>query len=149
MLIITIISILAISGVAWLASRILPIQVCPVCAGVFLTWVWLVVAHTIGYQVNLVIPALLMGGTVVGVAHQLEKKFRDLPAGRILLWKILFIPAGFVVAYGILEQLPATFLLATIFLLLISFVLLSSKSGTNGSHAETAGNIEKKMEDCC
>src|SRR3989344_3947912 len=127
---ITVISILTVSAVVWLVNKVLPFTVCPICAGVFLTWVGLIIAHTIGYQVDLVIPALLMGGSVVGVAYQLEKKFKDLPAGRILLWKVLFIPAGFVVAYGILEQLSVTFLLAVVFLLLVSLSLLSSKSST-------------------
>ncbi|MDP2655327.1 MAG: hypothetical protein Q8P17_02070 [bacterium] len=146
---ITVVSILVIAGLVWFANRVLPFTVCPICAGVFLTWVWLITAYTIGYQINLVIPALLMGGSVVGVAYQLEKKFKDLPAGRILLWKVLFIPAGFVAAYSILEQLSVEFLLATVFLFLISFVLLSSKSNTTGSRSETVGDIEKKMEDCC
>jgi len=90
-----------------------------------------------------------MGGSVVGIAYQLEKKFRNLPAGKILLWKVLFIPSGFVAAYGILEQMSAVFLVAVVFLLLVSLALLSSKSSTTGSRSETVGDIENKMEDCC
>lgn len=146
---ITAVSILAIAMLVWLVNRTMSFNVCPICAGVFLTWVWLIIAYTIGYQINLAIPALLMGGSVVGIAYQLEKKFRNLSAGRILLWKVFFIPAGFIAAYSILEQLPAVFLLATVLLLLISFVLLSSKDGTKNSRLETVGGIEKKMEDCC
>ncbi len=142
---ITVISILAIAGLVWFANRILPLTVCPICAGVFLTWVWLIGANLLGYQINLVIPALLMGGTVVGVAYQLEKKFKNLSAGRILLWKVLFIPAGFVVAYGILERLPAVFLLAVVFLPLVSLLLV----GNANKRSETAAGLEKKMEDCC
>ena len=145
---ITVISILAISVAVWFANKVLPFTVCSICAGVFLTWVWLIGAHFAGYQINLVIPALLMGGSVVGIAYQLEKKFRDLPVGKILFWKILFIPTGFVVAYGILEQLPAVFLIAAVFLL-VSLSLLSSKSSTTGFRSETVGDVEKKMEDCC
>ena len=146
---ITTVSILIVTILVRLANKAMPFQVCPICAGVFLTWVWLIIAYTIGYQINLAIPALLMGGSVVGIAYQLEKKFRNLSAGRILLWKVFFIPAGFIAAYGILEQLPAVFLLAIVLLLLISFVLLSSKDSTKNSHLETVGDIEKKMEDCC
>ena len=142
---ITIISILVISAVVWLLNRILPFVVCPICAGSFLTWIWLVGAYFAGYQIDLVVPAILMGGSVVGIAYQLEKKFRDLPAGKILLWKVLFIPAGFVAAYGILEQLPATFILAVVFLLLVSLLLISK---TN-THTEAVASLEKKMEDCC
>jgi hypothetical protein len=107
--------------------------------------VWLIIAHTIGYQVDLVIPAFLMGGSVVGIAYQLEKKFKDLPVGRILLWKVLFIPTGFVAAYGILEQISAVFLLAIGFLFLVSLLLVRKTNTRN----EVASSLEKKMEDCC
>ena len=142
---ITVTSILVIALVAWLANRVLPFEVCPICAGVFLTWVGLLGAYFAGYPIPLTIPALLMGGSVVGIAYQLEKKFRDLPVGKILFWKILFIPTGFVVAYGILEQLPAVFLIAAVFLL-VSLSLLSSGSIVRRTEID---NIEKKMENCC
>jgi len=142
---ITVASIVAIATLIWFANRILPFTVCPICAGVFLTWVWLIGAHIAGYQINLVVPALLMGGSVVGIAYQLEKKFKNLSVGRILLWKILFIPTGFVAAYGILEQLPAVFLIAAVFLLLVSLLLVGNANARN----ETATGLEKKMEDCC
>src|SRR3989344_6235600 len=142
---ITAVSIIVIAGVVWLINRVLPFTICPICAGVFLTWVWLIVAHIFGYQINLVVPSLLMGGSVVGIAYQLEKKFRNLSAGKILLWKMLFIPAGFVAAYGILEQLPAGFLIAAVFLLLVSLLFVGNANARN----ETATGLEKKMEDCC
>ncbi|OGG71248.1 hypothetical protein A3F27_00075 [Candidatus Kaiserbacteria bacterium RIFCSPHIGHO2_12_FULL_53_13] len=144
---ITVISVLIVSGAAWLASRILPFKVCPICAGVFLTWTGLVAAHLLGYQINLVVPALLMGGSVVGIAYQLEKKFRG-SAGTLLLWKTFFIPAGFAAAYSLLAQLWTALILTTFFLFLITLLFLSS-GGRPGAREETVGNIEKNMEDCC
>lgn len=145
---ITAISILAISALAWLANKVLPFRICPICTGVFLTWAGLVGAHIAGYSINLVIPALLMGGSVVGIAYQFEKKFRSPSAGVLLLWKALFIIAGFVAAYAVLEQLWVVLIFAAVFLFLILFMLLSSRS-TLDVHGKTAGDIEKKMEDCC
>lgn len=152
----TVISILAISAVVWLVNKILPFRVCPLCAGVFLTWGGLVAAHFLGYSVDLVIPALLMGGTVVGIAYQLEKKSRNISTDQLLLGKVLFIPAGFVIAYGILAELWAVsagalaFLLPVTFLLLRRFNLRSPDSGgLTLKGRETAEEIEKKMKDCC
>lgn len=139
---ITAVSILAISALAWLASRVLPFTICPICAGVLLTWVGLIGARFLGYEVALAVPALLMGGTVVGVMYQLEKKFHDQSANALLFWKALFIPAGFIAAYGVLEQLWAAVLLALAFMFLISIALLSSRG-------ESASVLEKKMKDCC
>ncbi|MEK7114433.1 MAG: hypothetical protein AAB850_02690 [Patescibacteria group bacterium] len=145
LIIITVLSILAISALMWLANRILPFTVCPICAGVFLTWMGLVSAHFLGYSINLVIPALLMGGSVVGIAYQLEKKLRGSSVGMLLLWKVFFIPTGFVAAYGVLEQLWTVSIAAVIFLLLVSLLLISK---TN-THTEAVVGLEKKMKDCC
>lgn len=142
LIIITVISILALSALVWFVGRIFQLTICPICAGTFLTWLWLVSAHFLGYEINLVVPALLMGGTVVGVMYKLEKRFSGLPAGRLLLWKILFVPAGFVAAYSVLEQSWAVFLIAIAFIFLISFAFLSSR-------VKSSGGLEKKMEDCC
>ncbi len=142
---ITIISILAVSVVVWLANKFLMFTICPICAGVFLTWVGLLGAYNFGYQVDLTIPALLMGGTVVGVAYQLEKKFKNLFPNRILFWKVLFIPVGFVAMYGILEQLWTMFLVAIAFLLLITLTQLRKTENGNGVKSE----LEKKMEESC
>ena len=142
MITITAVSILAISAVAWLFNRILPFTMCPICAGVFLTWVALVGAYFAGYGIDPVIPALLMGGSAVGVAYQLEKKLGRLSANTRLLWKTFFIPAGFVVAYAVLEQSWTVVLLALVFMFLISLAPLPSRG-------ESARALEKKMEDCC
>jgi len=146
---ISVLSILAISTVVWLANRVLPFVVCPIWAGVFLTWLGLLAAHFImGYQIALIVPALLMGGSVVGIAYQLEKKLRGSSADMLLLWKVFFIPIGFAAAYAVLEQWWTTFLFAFAFLAALSMWFFSSHSMT-GPHEETIGDIEKKMEDCC
>ncbi|MBI5405514.1 hypothetical protein HY972_00540 [Candidatus Kaiserbacteria bacterium] len=142
---ITAASILAISVFAWLAKRVLRIEICPVCAGVLLTWIGLVGAYFAGYRIDPVIPALLMGGSVVGIAYQLEKKLRSAPTGAPLLFKMLFIPAGFVSAYAVLEQEWAVLLFATAFLLLLPLLFF----GKTGPRPEGVGDIEKRLKDCC
>ncbi|KKW17247.1 hypothetical protein A3C86_01325 [Candidatus Kaiserbacteria bacterium RIFCSPHIGHO2_02_FULL_49_16] len=155
---VTVISILAITALVWLANRFLPFAVCPICAGVFLTWTGLLITHFLGYQINLIVPALLMGGTVIGIAYQLapleawpltglKRKFRG-SSDALLLWKALFIPAGFAAAYSALLQLWSALILITVFLVLISTLFLSSNSRTD-SREESIEEIENKMKDCC
>ncbi|MDP2655768.1 MAG: hypothetical protein Q8P17_04595 [bacterium] len=148
LLTITITSILAITLSVWLANRILPFTVCPICAGVFLTWVGLVGAYFFGYTIDLRVPAILMGGSVVGIAYQLEKKFHGQPQGARMLWKVLFMPAGFVAVYAVLNQWWGAFLFAAAFLAALAIWLISS-SGRADSHEETVQDIEKSMKDCC
>src|SRR3989344_7286156 len=66
LIVITITSILGVTIVVWLANRILPFQVCPICAGVFGTWVGLLSAYFLGYPIDLVVPPPFMGGAVGG-----------------------------------------------------------------------------------
>lgn len=146
MIIIAAISILILSLLVWIANRFLPFRICPICAGVSGTWIWLIVSYFQGYQVDLTIPALLMGGSVVGLSYQLEK---IAPHGKsVLLWKILFIPAGFTAAYGILVKEWLLFAVAIIFLLAISFSFLPSDHKPD-SDKETIVKLKQKMEECC
>ena len=89
-----------------------------------------------------------MGGSVVGIAYSLEKRSLNISAERLLLWKVLFIPAGFVAAYSLLAQLWTALLFAAAFLFLVSFLFLF-RSRKPDSREEAVGDIEKKMKDCC
>ncbi len=150
MLAITTISILAITGLLWLLNRIQAFKICPICAGVSGTWLWMLAAKFLGFQIDLIIPAMLMGGSVVGIAYQLEKKLPAASSGwqTPLLLKTLFIPAGFIAAYGILVQWWIVFLVALVFLLLASFLFLFSGNKPS-SQKEAVKELEKKMKDCC
>ncbi len=106
-------SILVIAAMAWLIRRFLSfgegsafggkVNICPICAGVAGTWLWMFAGiltdqlPIASYQLPI---AILMGGSVVGIAYQIEKK---LPAERSpFLWKLIFIPAGFFAVYSAL-----------------------------------------------
>ena len=156
---ITISSILGITLLMWCANRILPFRVCPICAGVLGTWVGLIIVYLSGHTIDLAVPALLMGGSVVGIVYQFEKK---LPAGRSpLLLKTLLIPAGFLAAYSILAQRWSVLLVALIFLLGMSFIFFSQKRNLSSSkeavaapeenepHSLRRKELENKMKNCC
>ena len=150
MIIIATISIFIFSLLVWLANRFLPFKICPICAGVSGTWIWLIIGYFLGYQINLIIPAILMGGSVVGVAYQLEKKLLTESTSwhKPLLWKTLFIPAGFILTYSILIREWLVFSVAIVFLLGISFLFLSS-SNKSDSNKETIEKLKQKMDKCC
>ncbi len=156
---IAITSILGITAFVWLVNRILPIRICPICAGVSGTWLGLIAAYFLGYPVDLIVPALLMGGSVVGIAYQLEKK---LPVRHSLskrgggesagwrtplFWKTLFIPAGFIAAYGILVNQWSMLVAACIFLFGLSFLFLSPRTNVNKN--KKVEELEEKMKNCC
>ncbi|MDP3999789.1 MAG: hypothetical protein Q8P76_04365 [bacterium] len=148
MIYIVIFSILAITGLVWLFNKISPFKVCPICAGVSGTWLWLLAAMANGwlsvnsYQLPV---GILMGGSVVGIAYQLEKR---LPENRSpLIWKTIFIPLGFLVAYYLVLFDWMTF---AIFLAIeLLFVWLYFRLASHQPKNVQVEKLEKQMEKCC
>lgn len=148
MIIAATISVLFISGGVYLVRKKWPIfRICPVCAGVSLTWGWMLLAYYLGYSMNLTILGILMGGSVVGVAYQLEKR---LPSERGVIWKIIFVPAGLVMAHGLIELSWLYLILssAVIGITLYIFFFTSGRRLTNRKDGSTS-DIEDKMKNCC
>lgn len=145
-ILITAISILVLTGLAWIAGKSLRFPVCPICVGVAGTWIWMLAARFAGLAIDATMLAILIGGSVVGVAYQLEKR---LPQGRSqLLWKTLFFPTGFAAAYGIAIAHWTLAVTATVAVLLLAamFFLSHRLSRTND---EAVGKLEKQMKECC
>ena len=144
-ILISIASILSITLLVFWVNRLklVPITVCPVCAGVSGTWLWMLAAYYLQFSLPEWVLTMLMGGSVVGIAYTLEKK---IPSGKsLLLWKTLFIPAGFATVYGIVfvqwkALIPAV--LAIGFTVLYFF----SRDGKNNKKVDY---LEEKLKDCC
>lgn len=85
-MIIAIISILSLTSIVWVLNKILLIKICPICAGVSLTWLWMLLGMGYGllsiekYQL---ITAILMGGSVVGITNKIEEKYKILKGRKI------------------------------------------------------------------
>ena len=160
MITIALISIFVITGLAWVTRNFLRFPICPICAGVAGTWGWMLVARFIGISPTLTAPevlvilALLMGGSVVGISYQIEKR---LPKNRSpLLWKILFIPIGFLTVWSTLNAAWWTLGIAgaaiVFFSIIFFFFAVAPKSQPEPSlesSNETVERIKKDMEKCC
>ena len=145
-ILLTIASIFAIAGLAWTAKRLLRVPLCPICLGVGGTWLWMLLARELGYAVDATMLAILLGGSVAGIAYLVEKR---LPRGRsALLWKTLFIPPGLVAAYAL--ALAHWVLLGTMsvaLILLTAYFLIAPDASSVQS--ETVEELKKKMQECC
>ena len=142
----TIFSIFAICGMAWAARKMLRVPICPICLGVGGTWLWMVIARAFGYAVDTTMLSILLGGSVAGIAYQLENR---LPPGRSpLLWKTLFIPSGFVAACALAAPQWALFAAASVALVLLTAVFLLPP-GALGEKNETVEELKRKMRECC
>lgn len=150
-IIIATISIFVITGVMWLLNRLLPFEICPICAGVSGTWLWILVGIYFGLLEAgswLLVAAIAMGGSVVGIAYQVEKR---LPQGRSpLAWKLLFIPVGFMTVYFVARFYWLAAVIGILWLIAVTLLFWRVPgAGKRINGEEKVKELEEKMKKCC
>lgn len=155
-ILIAITSILGITGAFLVINRIGNIKICPICAGVFGTWLWMLIGvlsgrlSVAGYQLPV---AILMGGSVVGIAYQIEKRLPQSSANwrTPLLWKMLFIPTGFATVYSVLASWWFMFVILAVSLLILTLMFIGQIKDKIISEEQNrkVEALEDEMENCC
>jgi len=127
-----------------LFNKIFEKQICPICGGVMLTWLWMLLIYFLGYEVNLVLLGLLMGGSVSGLASKLSEKISN--PQKVFLYKFIFAPTGFLTALALINQW--WFILSAGFLVnfILTFVFISNRKELKKSKVE---EIKKELKNCC
>lgn len=143
MMIITIVSILILTFIAWVARQITRLKICPFCAGVAGTWIWMLAAHYAGYSTDVTIISMLMGGSVVGISYLL-----DVYSAHSLLRRTIFIIAGFGAVYALINYLWIWFFVSAA-TAGISAISISGKVRTSAKNEGRAAELEAKMKNCC
>ncbi len=115
-------------------------KICRICATV--SGLWLVMSALVAWKVAplsmLAIPiALLMGGSIVGIAYQRHS----------LRWKITTIAIGMPFSYYFIINLNKKVVIIEIITLLVIAYILFVKKG--GADSQSVSDIEKKMKQCC
>ncbi len=144
-------SILLITALAALGRHMGFRALCPICAGVALTWVGLLGIRSAGFTIDDTLLALLMGASVVGLHHALERRAFD-AQGTPLWWKTAFILAGFSGAQGLIEYNWTLFLAAVAMLaVLIGWGLFGagSKPGIDSPSTSGVKTLTEQMKNCC
>src|SRR3989344_5029879 len=135
---------LVAGGVVFLLGKVSPFQICPFCAGVSGSWIVMTFGILAGYfpflEYELAV-AILMGGTVVGIAYQGELRFR---------FPVMII--GFGIAYWFLNHLSwLTFGIEIIILAVVGYAYFFRPAGTV-ARANSPANVKKleeKLKNCC
>lgn len=129
----------------------LKIKICPVCVVVSLTWFLISAGIVVGLLETenwKLIIAIAMGGTVVGIAFQAEKRF-DWHSPVI---KLLIIVIGFILAYLAVGNINLWTLAVEVIIILILgylFFVFKVVSGANAADPKKLKELEEKMKDCC
>ena len=133
-------------------SRFLPFSPCPLCIGVSGTWVLLSFAILAGFlprDIYLDVITLLMGGTVVGIAYQAEKKFGW--QGEKSFWfRFAIIAVGFYAAHVAVGSLSwPVFVFELAVLSALAYLFFVRRDASAGPHSPEAEKLEKELENCC
>lgn len=110
-LIATLAAVAGLTAAAWGVRRLLWPRLCPLCAGVSATWIGLLALHAAGVPIDPRLPALLMGGSVVGLAGLGERALAPRGTHLLLVWKTGFVLVGVGTAMLLLQSAwaPASF----------------------------------------
>ena len=136
-------------------NKTLPFKVCPICAGVSFTWFLISIGIYNGFLEAAdwtMLLAMLMGGTVVGIAYQAEKTFRWAKENSVLS-KTLIILVGLPLVYLAIENLAlSTIFTEAVLMAFLVYLFFIKKRVDNRSHSndgKTISDLEKQLEECC
>ena len=130
------------------------INICPICVVVGGTWFSFSAGVVLGYlsPEQFIIPiAILMGGSVVGIAYQGAQKF-EWAVKNSLPWKFMIIFSGMPIAYLLVSNLSKRIVIIELILLLITayfFFVERQKKPSGSGEGQKIRDIEEKMKRCC
>ena len=150
-LLVSSILIVGFTALTYFFNRITHWKICVICAGVSLAWITLnalILSGLLAPSFYLLVIAMLMGGTVVGIAFQGEKRFKW--AKNLFYWKAPVVIIGFIIAYLLLVNISwTTFIIELILLGFLTYLLFFQPSGGKSSQGEAVSELEEKLKDCC
>jgi hypothetical protein len=151
---ITVGAILLLTALAWLLRRAVLPRLCPLCAGVAGTWIALLGVHWAGVELDLRLPALLLGGSVVGLAGLGEAALAGRSPGATLAWKTAFVVTGFATAYALLLSAWPGVALGAVALLALQAVLWlpglrTANAEPTGSASARRMSLLTQLKNCC
>lgn len=146
----TIASIIVLTGLAWLLRRAALPRLCPLCAGVAATWMGLLALSWTGTELDPRLPALLLGGSVVGLAAVGEKVVAGWAPGAVLAWKTGFVALGFAAAYALLLQAWVfAGLGVAVLAFLLGLPLLVNSSASAVPRTGERARLVAALKNCC
>ncbi len=134
-------SITALFVLLLTVKSIFKVKICPLCVGVSLTWIGLLIARSQGFVFDQTIIAVLIGESIVGLYHLIEKRTKE-------NWGLFRLPflLSLTVAAFLLLGVEARPLPALVFMLVLWLALLMINTWRN---CPLSQNIIKKLIACC
>lgn len=145
-------------------------KVCAICAAVSLTWLWLLVLWFLEIEVDILLIAILMGGSIVGAMYKVEEIFKKKKWEKFWLVRLLIILGGTALVYFLLKGATCLFLSTALILLVVAWFMwvlsLTVKRGGGPASPDASqggpespvkskrlsraiSELEEKLKNCC
>ena len=139
-------------------ERALRVPICAICGAVSLTWAALLALYFMGYSVDMIVVAILMGQSTAGSMYKLEKVFARRGLSNFWVVRLAVILFGTVGVYFVLTEswnlLLLVIIAAVVFAALsLFFVKVGGEhhagGGKSGLLAKAALELKERMKHCC
>lgn len=129
-----------------------PLKICAICTAVSLTWLGLLAGFLLGWHDNLLLLAILMGSSVVGLMYKAEKMFQKKKLTNFWLVRLLIIILGYLAVYLLLTSAWSNLLLLAIVSILLGFFSLffiKKELAQEINLSKAKKYLKDKLDHCC
>ncbi|MFQ5493308.1 MAG: hypothetical protein ACE5DX_04075 [Candidatus Dojkabacteria bacterium] len=136
-------------------DKLLPFKFCSICFAVSATWLTLLVLGYLSIEVDPVLPAVLMGGSVVGTMYKIKESMKSKNYNGSSIVQVIFMCFGFLIIYYFLQNNGTALVLTTttgVFAGVLLWILLKrsdAPGGTLKKNDPLYKVLGKKLENCC
>ncbi len=136
-------------------TKILPWNLCAICAAVSLTWVILLVLFWIGLMTDPIPLAVLMGMSVTGIMSKVAAAYERRRLNFAWMARLIVILGGFLTVVSVIRgELGVALLLGVLSLMLLTIVSFFLQGTTHEDAVKSAEDhvhksLLKKLDRCC
>lgn len=142
-------SVIVIAASAATLKRLFGWMICPLCAGVAGTWVWILAGMygaLLPREEWQLLSAILMGGSTVGIIYQLERRRGEPLSARV---KVALFLLGFIAAYGLLTEAWVVAAPGAALFAASALFLMKKPASPPKDEYEKLKELEERMKQCC
>ncbi len=129
----------------------LPFNICSICIAVSFTWLILLVGFILGWNIDPVLIAVLMGQSITGIMYAMENYFKSHKLSDFWIVRIYIIVAGTLVIYNLLTG-PIEFLLLSLSAVFVAGVFVFLKVITSNQKQKNdneKSKLKNRLDNCC
>jgi len=121
-------------------KKMFKLNICVLCASISITWILLLILYWLGYFIDIILLALLMGQSIIGIYYLLEKRLAE----KFYIFRLPFILTLTFFFYYLMSPFKNILLLIGILIIWsIGYIIYSKKNLSKFK------SLAKQLIECC